>query len=493
MTQIYLTTTGTSSLVTINDLGAIQFLDPLVDRPLLQPEGEFNLDDLRNSADLIAAVTAGTITLKDSSGNLIGNLLELAAAASLGPATETSFGSSEIATLAETNAGTDDFRYITPLKLATSAIGQNSHVPVTVTDSSLIITDQSLAVQLDPAADNSLTITPGGLYAPGANLSLGTLTTTTVPINIDTGTDIVLSEATPSFAGLMSAANRVKLDGIEENATADQSAVEVPYSNTTSGLSATNVQTAIDEIISSYDQPLGPATLDPSGRIRTAQLPLIALSEVFVVPDISARNALTVQEGDMVKVIDATGDPEVQAGQPATYVYDGLIWIRIVADSGAVFSVNGQTGVVVLEAEDIGISGYTATNVQDVIDELDSRIFREKTYTAGRSANLGATASQDLRRDDGVATNLAPYAMEFNGKFTQIVLSSTNTVVFTVDVLKNDVSIGSYSRTNGQTTQVIDIADPQPTAAKGDRIRIRYLNAASTIQNPSVQLTYLET
>jgi hypothetical protein len=43
-------------------------------------------------------------------------------------------------------------------------------------------------------------------------------------------------------------AEQTKLAGIEAGATADQSAAEVPYSNTSSGLAATNAQTAIDEV-----------------------------------------------------------------------------------------------------------------------------------------------------------------------------------------------------------------------------------------------------
>lgn len=43
-------------------------------------------------------------------------------------------------------------------------------------------------------------------------------------------------------------AEKTKLAGIESGATADQSAAEVPYTNTTSGLTATDVQAAIDEV-----------------------------------------------------------------------------------------------------------------------------------------------------------------------------------------------------------------------------------------------------
>lgn len=62
-------------------------------------------------------------------------------------------------------------------------------------------------------------------YISGANLSLGTITSTTIPVNIDTGTDITLPSATTSLAGLQSAADKTKLDGIAAGATANTGTV----------------------------------------------------------------------------------------------------------------------------------------------------------------------------------------------------------------------------------------------------------------------------
>lgn len=65
--------------------------------------------------------------------------------------------------------------------------------------------------------------------------------------------DLGFSAGGQSFAcvpndGLMTVADKTKLDGIEDFATADQNASEVPYSNATSGLTSTDVQAAIDEV-----------------------------------------------------------------------------------------------------------------------------------------------------------------------------------------------------------------------------------------------------
>lgn len=62
---------------------------------------------------------------------------------------------------------------------------------------------------------------PGG--AGGTNLST-TITGTTVAINSDTGNDATIPSATSSNAGVLTSADKTKLDGVEPNATADTTA-----------------------------------------------------------------------------------------------------------------------------------------------------------------------------------------------------------------------------------------------------------------------------
>lgn len=60
----------------------------------------------------------------------------------------------------------------------------------------------------------------------------------------------------------------------------------------------------------------GVATLGSDGKIPTGQLPALAITSVSVVADLTARNALTVQSGD-VAVVTSTGE---------TFIYDGAVW-----------------------------------------------------------------------------------------------------------------------------------------------------------------------
>ncbi|NBT59159.1 hypothetical protein EBT16_10285, partial [bacterium] len=75
----------------------------------------------------------------------------------------------------------------------------------------------------------------------------------------------------------------------------------------------------------------GLAELDGSGRIPSAQLPAIALTDVHVVANNAARDALSVEEGDVAIV----------SGDGKSYIYDGSAWQELSA-AGYVLSVNGQ-------------------------------------------------------------------------------------------------------------------------------------------------------
>lgn len=85
----------------------------------------------------------------------------------------------------------------------------------------------------------------------------------------------------------------------------------------------------------------GLATLNSFGKILSDQLPNIAITNVSVVPDIEARDALTPVVGDVAKVIGV-----------GSYIYDGILWIDI-QESSDVTSVNGKTGTVTLTTADI--------------------------------------------------------------------------------------------------------------------------------------------
>jgi hypothetical protein len=130
-------------------------------------------------------------------------------------------------------------------------------------------------------------------------------------------------------------------------------------------------QVALRILLTEKGAASGVATLDANSKIPSSQLPALAITEVFTVADITARDALTigtgdgeVQEGDVAKVTDASADPNITSG-PASYIYDGSAWVMLNIND-QVLSVNGQTGVVALDTDDISegsTNKYYATSL----------------------------------------------------------------------------------------------------------------------------------
>lgn len=123
----------------------------------------------------------------------------------------------------------------------------------------------------------------------------------------------------------------------------------------------------------------GVASLDANSKVPSSQLPAIAITEVFVAADIAARDALTVgsgdgevQEGDVVRVTDASADSAIISGT-ASYIYDGSGYVLLKAGD-EVLSVNGETGAVVLDSDDVseGSSNlyYTDERAQDAVGTI---------------------------------------------------------------------------------------------------------------------------
>ena len=74
-------------------------------------------------------------------------------------------------------------------------------------------------------------------------------------------------------------------------------------------LSSTTAQDALQELQGDIDtingkvgSANGIASLDATGKVPSSQIPALAIIDVNVVADIAARDALTVQEGDVALV-----------------------------------------------------------------------------------------------------------------------------------------------------------------------------------------------
>lgn len=158
--------------------------------------------------------------------------------------------------------------------------------------------------------------------------------------------------------------------------------------NTPSGnLEATNVQAALNELQTDIDTindsvgvADGIATLDSNGKLPTSQLPSLSITEVYVVADITARDALTVQEGDVSKVLDDG------SGNNATYIYDGSSWVELNNDGAlatheADTSTHGVTGNIVGDSDTQELSNKTFIDAPT----FDEQVSTPATPASGKS------------------------------------------------------------------------------------------------------------
>lgn len=115
-------------------------------------------------------------------------------------------------------------------------------------------------------------------------------------------------------------------------------------------------------INASFDVANGIPTLDSSGLLRTNQFPLIAINEIWTVADETAQLALTAQEGDIAVRTDENKSYCHNGGTAGTMA--DWTWLRTPTD--LVLSVNGQTGAVVLDTDDVseGVSNLYYTNAR---------------------------------------------------------------------------------------------------------------------------------
>jgi hypothetical protein len=121
----------------------------------------------------------------------------------------------------------------------------------------------------------------------------------------------------------------------------------------------------------------GICELDANGLVPTNHLPPLAITDVHVVADATERNALSAQEGDVA----------IQTDNSSSWIYDGSAWVQF-GTSGAVLSVNGQTGTVSLDTDDIS-EGSTNKYFTDTLARTASVV----NNTAGTETNQAPSVS----------------------------------------------------------------------------------------------------
>lgn len=193
----------------------------------------------------------------------------------------------------------------------------------------------------------------------------------TVPLsaNLNANSNKIVNLTNGVSAG--DAVNKSQLDA----AVLAIDAVDVSYSNAVSGLTATNVQDAIDEVEGRVDATEivanaaipaaekgannGVATLDGAGKVPITQLPSSIMTYEGIWNALTNSPTLADGVGDagMVYRVGTAGTQNLGSG-PITFdvgdyvIYSGTIWQKS-DTTDSVVSVNGQTGIVTLTTDNV--------------------------------------------------------------------------------------------------------------------------------------------
>lgn len=155
-------------------------------------------------------------------------------------------------------------------------------------------------------AGTNVTITPSGSGATrqltiaaaggGGSTNLSTTTsTTTLTVNSDTGTDAVLPAATPSVAGVLTAADKTKLDGVAVGATANANTDSLAEGSTNKYFTETRVLATL----------MAGFTLIAGGTVSAADSLLVAVGKLQKqINDLFSGKQDTLVSGTNIKTVN---------------------------------------------------------------------------------------------------------------------------------------------------------------------------------------------
>lgn len=175
-----------------------------------------------------------------------------------------------------------------------------------------------------------------------------------------------------------------KLDGIEANATADQTAGEIEAIVNHDNLQGFVANEHIDWTASS------------AGTIHATNIPVVALTTVQTAANQTAHLALTAQEGDIV----------VRSDENKSYVHNGgtagtmADYTELLTPTDAVLSVNGQTGAVTISNATTSSAGLMSSADKSKLDGVESGATADQTITAGAGLTGGGTGDVTISHAD---------------------------------------------------------------------------------------------
>ena len=240
----------------------------------------------------------------------------------------------------------------------------------------------------------------------------------------------------------------------------------IDFVGTNTDTMTVNLDTATVQFKSEKGANNGYASLDANGKVPTSQLP----SSVFEYKGAWNANTNTPtladgtgNAGDTYRT-SVAGTQDLGSGSITFSVgdlvlYDGSVWQKIDSED-AVESVNGQTGVVVLDADDISDTGTTNKWDQTVVLTSGSGISATGTYPNFTIANTDLGSSQNIFKTIDVPTGTDPVAgsnsdtLTFSSSDSSVTINGTgsNTIDITVGASVNTNIFNTNGTLSGNRT-----------------------------------------
>lgn len=456
--------------------------------------------DTALSGDISAEVTARGVAVAAVAANLT---------------TETSRATGAEAGLAADISDEQDRAEAAEAALATSiaahladATAAHAASAVSFTPTGTIAATEAQAAIAEVAIDAAALVTAEATTRGNADTALSASLATEVSDRAAADTTIaanLAAEVVRAMAAEAAVASDVTaLDGVTMKKAANGSDIaNAGTFRTNLGLGTAATHPATDFLLSS-DLGVTVASLT-GGKIPTSQIPAIAFVSVTPVADQAARLALTsVQEGDVAVQADNSHAYMLGSGSPSI---NGS-WFDITGSGGGVVMINGQTGVVVLDYNDVGAdaAGSAAaaqaaslqilSNLADLDDPADARTnlglgtaavadtgdFDPAGAADALEATLGGAALLNVGTSAG--TVAAGDDARFRFGLTSIALKTANWTAIASQLVLADANGGGFTVTLPATPATGTLVGVKKVDGTGNTVAIA-AQGGDTLDGPS--------